>query len=82
MAPTRQIQDRPVARERASSAAPRQQSQRQRDKAMGGTIVIDGAEMGRWMADYLAHAASRPPSGGAAFDPRMAPVWAGAPIGA
>jgi hypothetical protein len=49
---------------------------------MSGTIVIDGTELGRWMADYLAHAASRPPNGGVGFDPRMTPVWAGAPTGA
>jgi len=73
---------RPPHREHAASVAPRQAADRHREQAMSGTIVIDGTELGRWMADYLAHAASRPPSGGVGFDPRMTPVWAGAPIGA
>jgi hypothetical protein len=82
MPPTTEPSRRPPHREHAASVAPRQATDRHREQAMSGTIVIDGTELGRWMADYLAHAASRPPSGGVGFDPRMTPVWAGAPIGA
>jgi hypothetical protein len=82
MLPTTEPPRRPPHREQVASLAPRQATDRYRDQAMSGTIMIDGTELGRWMADYLAHAASRPPSGGVGFDPRMTPVWAGAPIGA
>jgi len=82
MLPTAEPPRRSPDRERVASVAPRQATDRHREQSMSGTIVIDGTELGRWMADYLAHAASRPPSGGVGFDPRMTPVWAGAPIGA
>ena len=64
------------------AAAPRQMREQARETPMSGTIVIDGAELGRWIVDHLTQAASRPPAGGTAFDPRMTPVWAGPSIGA
>ena len=71
--------DRPMER---TAAAPRQMREQAREAPMSGTIMIDGAELGRWIVDHLTQAASRPPAGGTAFDPRMTPVWAGASIGA
>ncbi|HKM64179.1 MAG TPA: hypothetical protein VJY39_16985 [Acidisphaera sp.] len=47
---------------------------------MSGTLEIDGLQLGRWLADYLAHAAVRPATGSTGFDPRMTPTWPGAPI--
>ncbi|GAN76357.1 hypothetical protein Asru_0086_33 [Acidisphaera rubrifaciens HS-AP3] len=71
--------DRPTTR---AAAAPRQTREHAGEAPVSGTIMIDGAELGRWIVDHLTQAASRPPSGGTAFDPRMTPVWAGASIGA
>jgi hypothetical protein len=48
----------------------------------GGQLVIDGIVLGRWIGERLARAATRPPAGGTAFDPRISPAWPGAPIGA
>ena len=48
---------------------------------MRGNIILDGRVLGRWLADRLAHAADRPPSGSTNFDPRLGPSWPGAPNG-
>jgi hypothetical protein len=42
-----------------------------------GDVYLDGARMGRWMADTLARAASRPMGGMTGFDGRMGPAWPG-----
>lgn len=49
--------------------------------ARQGTIVVDGASLGRWILDHLAREASRPAGGTTAFDPRISPTYPGAPIG-
>ena len=46
-----------------------------------GEIILDGVRLGRWMADRLARATERPPSGMTGFDPRVSPNHAGAPNG-
>lgn len=47
----------------------------------GGDIYLEGSVIGRWLADSLARAASRPASGSTGFDPRLSPVWPGPSIG-
>lgn len=42
-----------------------------------GDIYLDGARMGRWIADRLARDAERPQRGGTGFDGRMSPSWGG-----
>ncbi len=44
-------------------------------------IYLEGAPLGRWMADQLDRAASRPAASLTGFDPRVSPAWPGAPIG-
>lgn len=46
-----------------------------------GEIILDGARLGRWIADRLARAVDRPQSGITGFDPRVSPLYAGAPNG-
>ncbi len=43
-------------------------------------IYLEGAPLGRWMADQLDRAASRPAASLTGFDPRVSPAWPGAPI--
>jgi hypothetical protein len=45
-----------------------------------GTIILDGALLGRWVADRLARQASRPVAGTTGIDPRINPTFPGAPI--
>lgn len=44
---------------------------------LSGEITLDGARVGRWMADQLARGAARAPSGGSGHDPRQGMVWPG-----
>jgi hypothetical protein len=46
-----------------------------------GDVYLDGTLMGRWVSRALAHAASRQPSGGTAFDSTRSRLPAGAMIG-
>jgi hypothetical protein len=46
-----------------------------------GTIVLDGAQLGRWMIDHLERRASRPRAMTTGIDPRMSPTFPGAPTG-
>jgi hypothetical protein len=47
-----------------------------------GMLIIDGAQLGRWVIDHLARQASRPMAGMTGIDPRMNPTFPGAPTGA
>ncbi len=60
-----------------ASAAPSAATARERAGPMQGDVFLDGARMGRWMADVLAREASRPQSGSTQFDPRMGVAWPG-----
>jgi len=42
-----------------------------------GDVYLDGMRVGRWMANSMARAASRPQGGATGFDARMSPVWPG-----
>jgi len=46
-----------------------------------GDVFLDGARVGRWMADTLTREAARPSAGSTPFDPRMGPSWPGAQQG-
>lgn len=46
-----------------------------------GTIVLDGAQLGRWMMDQLEWRASRPGAMTTGIDPRISPTFPGAPTG-
>jgi hypothetical protein len=47
-----------------------------------GTIILDGAQLGRWMIDHLERHASRPGAMTTGFDPRMNAAYPGATTGA
>ena len=49
--------------------------------ARQGTIVLDGAQLGRWMLDHLAMRASRPGAGTTGIDPRINALYPGAHSG-
>jgi hypothetical protein len=60
---------------------PPSDSERARTRS-GGTIYLDGAQLGRWVLDELADHATRPSSGFTGFDPRATPTFPGPPGGA
>jgi hypothetical protein len=47
-----------------------------------GMLILDGAQLGRWVIDHLETTASRPGSGTSGIDPRMTATYPGAPSGA
>jgi hypothetical protein len=47
-----------------------------------GMIILDGAQLGRWMFDHLERHASRPGAMTTGFDPRMNAAYPGAATGA
>lgn len=47
-----------------------------------GMLVVDGAQLGRWMIDHLERRASRPGVGTTGIDPRISATFPGAPTGA
>jgi hypothetical protein len=55
----------------------RHQERNQAPVQMSGEIILEGAHVGRWVADMLAEMASRPPNGTTGFDPRIGPSWPG-----
>lgn len=72
------------ASEQAAAAAPgaawpeAEPEAEQAERAIEGRLEIDGALLGRFVAEHLAREAGRPPSGMTGFDPRLSPEWAGA----
>lgn len=44
---------------------------------LSGEVTLDGARLGRWMADQLARGAARAPNGGSGHDPRQGMIWPG-----
>ncbi len=60
--------------QRAFAPTPRQPLQ---GGPTGGDVFLDGARVGSWMADHLAHEVGRPQAGGTGFDPRLTPAWPG-----
>jgi hypothetical protein len=48
------------------------------ERAFEGRLEIDGALLGRFIAEHLAREAGRPPSGMTGFDPLLSPEWNGA----
>lgn len=47
----------------------------------GGVLEVDGALLGRFIAEQLGRAADRPPSGMTGFDPLVSPAWMSASVG-
>lgn len=48
--------------------------------AIRGDVFLDGARVGHWMGEHMAASAARPPSGYSGVDPRLGPLWPGAPV--
>ncbi len=64
----------PAMPERAEPEA----AERDEERVLEGRLEIDGALLGRFVAEHLAREAGRPPSGMTGFDPLLSPQWAGA----
>ncbi len=64
----------------SSPAPPR--SQQADTEPRQGLLVLDGAQLGRWMVDHLESTVSRPSAMTTGIDPRMNATWPGAPTGA
>lgn len=67
----------PAASGQAASA-PDQEAGQGEERVLEGRLEIDGALLGRFVAEHLAREAGRPPSGMTGFDPLLSPQWAGA----
>ncbi len=48
--------------------------------AIRGDVFLDGARVGHWFGEQMAASAARPPSGYSGVDPRLGPLWPGAPV--
>jgi hypothetical protein len=44
-----------------------------------GLLILDGAQLGRWIMDRIARQISRPTAGTTGIDPRVSPIYPGAP---
>jgi hypothetical protein len=42
-----------------------------------GDLLIDGAQIGRWLGETMAREAARPPAAARRFNSRMMPAWPG-----
>ena len=42
-----------------------------------GDVMLDGAQVGRWISSAMAREAARPPTAARGFNTRMAPAWPG-----
>jgi hypothetical protein len=62
----------------AQAAAPEPEAEQDGERVLEGRLEIDGALLGRFVAEHLAREAGRPPSGMTGFDPLLSPQWAGA----
>jgi hypothetical protein len=78
-APLETSAPRPATAAVMPSSAPRKP--RPSLRPTSANIFLEGAPLGRWIDQHLSRAATRPPSGITGFDPRLTPVWPGAPIG-
>jgi hypothetical protein len=47
-----------------------------------GLLILDGAQLGRWIADRIGRQVSRPVAGTTGIDPRVSPTFPGAPASA
>ncbi len=45
-----------------------------------GDVMLDGAQVGRWLSGAMAREAGRPPTAARSFNTRMAPAWPGTPL--
>ncbi len=59
-------------------AEPEAAAEREEERVLEGRLEIDGALLGRFVAEHLAREAGRPASGMTGFDPLVSPQWAGA----
>ena len=51
------------------------------ERAVERRLEVDGALLGRFIAEQLGRAADRPPSGMTGFDPLVSPAWMSASVG-
>ena len=47
---------------------------------MQGDVMLDGAQVGRWISSVMAREAARPPTAARGFNTRMTPAWPGSPL--
>jgi hypothetical protein len=45
-----------------------------------GDVLLDGAQVGRWISTAMAREAGRPPTAARGFNARMTPAWPGFPL--
>jgi hypothetical protein len=45
-----------------------------------GDVLLDGAQVGRWISTAMAREAGRPPTAARGFNTRMTPAWPGFPL--
>jgi hypothetical protein len=69
---------KPAASESASASS---ESQQVSSEPRQGVLVLDGAQLGRWVIDHLENSASRPGAMTTGIDPRMNATYPGAPTG-
>lgn len=62
----------------AAAPEPEAVAERDEERVLEGRLEIDGALLGRFVAEHLAREAGRPASGMTGFDPLVSPQWAGA----
>jgi hypothetical protein len=74
--------DAAVASELPKSAPAPSERQQTESEPRQGTLVLDSAQLGRWMIDHLERHASRPAAMTTGIDPRMNATYPGAPTGA
>lgn len=70
----------PVARDGGEDAPGGDAGEGERE-GIGGVLEVDGALLGRFIAEQLGREAGRPPSGMTGFDPLVSPAWMSASVG-
>lgn len=65
----------------ADSARDRGDDDTTGEAALDGRLEVDGALLGRFIAEQLGRAADRPPAGMTGFDPLVSPAWNSASVG-
>lgn len=76
--------DKPMAQtaDQELDAEDRQSTESDAQESMQGRVMLDAAQITRWVIEQLEHRASRPGAMITGIDPRMTPTYPGAPTGA
>ena len=77
--PIVETMDEVASRDASRPSSKSRQSMETAIEPSRGTIILDGALLGRWVMDRLARQASRPVAGTTGIDPRINATFAGAP---